>query len=191
MRSATFEWVLTSLLLLCGAGCSSRSMAEVAVPLPELPSQGRAAVVFVQPSSYAEGSYFPIFDHAGRFLGDSQAVRWFAVELAAGEYAFYARGENTAALRASLAAERTYFVEVASGTGFLKPRVQLLAIAPRFSTWSEREGWVAETRSERRTGPSQLDADDVADLLTSGHEVWADYDASERERRTLYAGDGI
>lgn len=192
MRPGTFERraLTCALLLLSSASCGS-NMVEVAVPLPELPSIGQAVVVFVQPSTYADRAHFPIFDHAGRFLGDSEPACWFAVELAPGDYEFYARAGNTAAMRASLVAGRTYFVEVSPGLGFFRTRVQLLPIAPRFATWKKRDDWVAETRSERRIGRSDLDADDVADLVSRGHGVWADYDASDRERRTLYPGDGI
>jgi len=191
MRSAGFSPLRGLLLLAFMAGCGSQSMVEVAAPLPDLPRRGAAMVVFVQPSSYAENEYFPIFDHRGRFLGDSEPVTWFAVELAPGTYHFYAAAQNTAAVRATLAADRTYFVEVASRPGFFKMRAQLLPIAPRFSSWEARETWLAETRAQRAVYGSDLDADDIADIVAAGQDNLADYTPEELERRTLLANDGI
>jgi hypothetical protein len=191
MRSAIFSCARTLLLLAVTVGCGSQSMIEVAAPLPALPRSGAAMVVFIQPSSYAEDEYFPIFDHRGRFLGDSEPVTWFAVELPPGAYEFYAAAQNTAAMQATLAADRTYFVEVASRPGFFKMRAQLLPIAARFSSWDERETWLAETRAQRAAYASPLDADDVADIIAAGHENLADYTAEELARRTLLASDGI
>lgn len=191
MRSAGFRLLGGSFLLALMAGCGSQSMVEVAAPLPDLPRSGAAMVVFIQPSSYAENEYFPIFDHSGRFLGDSEPVTWFAVELPPGRYHFYAAAQNTAAVRATLAADRTYFVEVASRPGFFKMRAQLLPIAPRFSSWDERETWLAETRAQRAAYATALDADDIADIVTAGQDNLADYTPEELHRRTLLADDGI
>jgi len=163
----------------------------VAVPLPNLPRSGSAMVVFVQPSSYAETERFPIFDHSGQFLGDSLPVSWFAAELAPGEYAFFAEGENTAAARAALAADRTYFIEVSPKTGWFRRRVHLLPITPRVATWDLREEWLAESRGHRRIWGSGLDREKVAEVLEDGRQAWADYDEEERARRTLVARDGI
>ena len=185
MRSAIFS------LPLLLAACGSPAMVEVAVPLPALPRRGTAVVVFVQPSSYAENEYFSIFDHTGRFLGDSEPATWFAVQLAPGEYEFYSRAQNTAAVRATLAPDRTYFIEVASRPGFFRMRAQLLPIAPRFVSWADRETWLAETQAQRSVYDSDLDREDIAELIAEGHEVLDSYDDDELERRTLRAGDGI
>jgi hypothetical protein len=177
MRSAISERALAySVALLLAAGCGgSPSMVEVAVPLPNLPRPGTAMVVFVQPSSYAEQDRFPIFDHAGQFLGDSLPVSWFAAELAPGEYAFFAEGENTAAARAALAADRTYFIEVSPKAGWFRRRVHLLPITPRAATWDLREEWLAESRGHRRIGGSRLDPEKIAEIMEDGRQAWADY----------------
>jgi hypothetical protein len=191
MRSATSNRSPGFLLFALMVGCGSQSMVEVAAPLPDLPRTGAAMVVFIQPSSYAQDEYFPIFDHTGRFLGDSEPVTWFAVELPPGAYEFYSSAQNTAAVRAVLAADRTYFVEVASRPGFFQMRAQLLPIAPRFSSWEERDTWLAETRAQRTAYASTLDPEDIADIVAAGHENLADYTPEELARRTLLASDGI
>lgn len=190
MRSATSRSAAFALLLSL-AGCGSRAMVEVAVPLPDLPSAGAAMVVFVQPSSYAENRYFSIYDHTGRFLGDSEPATWFAVQLAPGEYEFYSRAQNIAAVRAKLAPNRTYFVEVAPRPGFLSVRAHLLPIAPRFPTWAERETWLAETRAQRSVYASSLDREEIADVIATGQRTLDRYDDEELERRTLRPSDGI
>jgi hypothetical protein len=189
------RWAISRRAVLAAAlplvvGCGSRSMVEVAAPLPELPRAGAAIVVFVQPSSYAEREYFPVLDHTGRFLGDSEPATWFAVELPAGNYEFYARAQNVAAVRASLAAGLTYYVEVASRFGVFKPRVQLLPITPRFESWEDRDIWLAETRAQRAAYASVLDAEDIAAVIEEGKSQLDDYDAEELARRTLLASDG-
>jgi hypothetical protein len=185
-------WVLFAAVLLCGCAASD-AMVEVLTPLPELPAAGTAVVVFVRPSTYAEAVRFPILDHTGRFLGHSLPATWFFAQLPAGSYVFYAQGENTAAVRALLAPGRTYFVEVGPKLGWLRPRVELLPIAPRFPSWAKREEWIAESVAHRLEHPdaSDLDSSDVGEILERGRVTLEGYDGVELDRRTLRAGDGL
>jgi hypothetical protein len=139
---------------------------------------------------YAHGVAYPISDGRGRFLGDALPASWFEVRLEPGYHLFVASGENTAALRAWLAPGRTYFVEVASRMGWFSPRVQLLAIAPRFERWQEREAWIA--RSEGHITVSRtMEPEDLRDLARRGAERIADYAPSELDERTLLPSDGF
>jgi hypothetical protein len=168
-------------------------MLEVSAPLPELPARGHAVVVFVRPSTYAEGQRFPIVDHTGRFLGHSLPASWFETHLPAGDYAFFARAGNVAALQARLLPQRTYFVEVAPRWGFFSGRVQLLAITPRSERWRERERWLAESEGQRLAAPaeSDLDPEDILDIVADGQRMLTRYDPEELADRTLLASDGI
>jgi hypothetical protein len=168
-------------------------MLELNAPLPELPVPGHAVVVFVRPSTYEEGKRFAIIDHRGHFLGHSLPATWFEVQLPAGDYVFFAKASNVAALRARLLPLRTYFVEVSPRYGFFSARVQLLSITPRSSRWQNRESWLAESVGHRLGlgTESELDAEDILDIISDGQEVLAGYDGEELAERSLLGEDGI
>src|SRR5262249_18473662 len=134
-------------------------------------------------------------DERGRFLGDSLPESYFAVRVPAGEHVFVAWAENTAALRASLAPGRTYYVEVASKPGAWSARAHLLAITPRSETWKDVRTWLAESTQLGPNEPGgqaylQSRSEDVAERLRRANEILREYDAKELEERTIRPDDG-
>ncbi len=107
-----------------------------------VPDPAAATVVFVRPSSMA-GAIRPVIATAqGRFLGESEARSVFVAKLPPGDHLLLSWSEGTPALRATLAAGRVYFVEVAPKMGAWSARVQLLALRPRDENWRELEEWL-------------------------------------------------
>ncbi|HEV8245705.1 MAG TPA: hypothetical protein VGP93_08050 [Polyangiaceae bacterium] len=166
-------------------------MSELHQPLPYLPHAGYAMVVFMRPSTYADTNRYAVYADRYGFVGHSLPASWFFAELPAGQHLFCAKGENTAALRASLAPGRTYYVEVSPRYGFFSSRVQLLAVTPRSSQWSQRYDWLAESAGYRLVDPGEVQRDVVADAISDCQEVLSRYDAAELEERTLNPNDGI
>lgn len=179
-------------MLLCGCAPHA-AMQELAAPLPSWPPPGQAVVVFVRPSSYARGDAFAILDERARLLGISQAATWFEARVSPGPHAFFADARNVPALRATLAPAKTYYVQVDASWAVFTVRVDLLAIAPRFERWQERDLWLAHSVGYQLIAPEQssLDAERRHDIVARGLErLHGGYDANELDQRTLMPGDG-
>ena len=185
-------------MLLCSAACTASSdyMHEVHAPQALRATPDSAVVVFIRPSGYARAMGSTILDGHGRFLGDSLPETYFAVRVPPGEHIFIAWAENTAALRASLAPGRTYYVEVAPKMGALSARMQLLAVTPRAESWGELRAWMGESKQtvpDEASGQAYLTSrrEDVAERLHRAQEILREYDAEELAERTLTPGDGL
>lgn len=176
-------------LLLTACVARAEGMVPLAQPLPDRPRADEAIVVFVRPSLYARRDLYRIYHDTGALLGVISARSWFFVRLRPGEHAFYADGENTSALRASVLPGRTYYVEVMSRFGVLSSRVQLKAIAPRFERWQYRYAWLAEATAYASYPRTELD-EDARDVIRGGREMLSKYDAEELDERTLQPEDG-
>ncbi|APR78076.1 Hypothetical protein A7982_03423 [Minicystis rosea] len=110
----------------------------------EIPARADVAtVVFVRPSSDAEGLTPVVLDEQGRFLGQSWTKSYFAVTVAPGEHRFVVCSDRHAGLRARLAAGKRYVVEIVwggRGSGRMIPR----AMRPGSEGWGELGRWYGE-----------------------------------------------
>jgi hypothetical protein len=190
--------LLAAAMAAASAGCAATSeyMRPAQLTGPPTPPPGQALVVFVRPSSFALGLRFTILSAQGQFLGDSLPASNFAIILPPGQHVFFGWAENTSALRADLAPDRTYYVEVAPKMGFGSARCHLLAITPRAESWAKLSTWLRETAAylpDTAAGQAYLAsrAPDVADRLRRGHETLGEYSPEELAERTLFPGDGI
>src|SRR5262249_23107516 len=150
------------------------------------PSEDSAVVVFMRPSY--RGGTVAILDEHGRFLGESVGHSHFAVKVSPGDHTFVGCAQNTAALRASLAGGKTYFVEVAPRMGCFGNRVQLLAITPRAETWNHRESWLGDTKQlvtdDALASEYVKDhGDETAERLQRATQILGEYDAKELDER--------
>jgi hypothetical protein len=179
---------------LLGCSASSHYMHEVKTPMPQARPDA-ATVIFVRPSSSTSALTTTIFDERGRFFGDSLPESYFAVSVEPGEHIFISWAENTGALRASLAAGRLYFVEVAPKPGVLSTRVHLLAITPRSESWSKLREWLASAKHlepDLAGGQRYLNGrhEDVTERVRRAYDAVENYSVEERAERTLRAEDG-
>lgn len=175
-------------------GCASSDHMRTASGAPAPPAADTATVVFLRPSGMASGITTTILDGNGRFLGDSLPSSHFSVKVPPGEHLFLAWAENTAALRATLAAGKTYYVKVSPRMGALSARMQLLALTPRNEDWPKLKEWLGKKGYEPNTDTGQryLDSrkDDVAKRVKRANDILKEYDPKELEERTLRAEDG-
>lgn len=155
-----------------------------------------ATVVFVRPSSFA-GLIVPVIATAqGRFLGESEASSHFVVRLPPGEHVLFTWSEGTPALRATLAAGRVYFVEVAPKMGAFSSRVQLLALTSRAESWPKVREWLRDTKTlvpDEAAGQAyvQSRASDFAERIAAASVSLREYSPDDLAARTLLAADGI
>jgi hypothetical protein len=178
-------------------GCtgSSKYMREVVGAPPIAAPADKAAVVFVRPSGMAFAMKFAILDQQGKWLGDAVAKSQFGVLLPPGEYMFVAWAENTAALKATVAPGKRYFVRVDPAMGLGSARVSLEALTKRHPDWKEVDGWMRELQrlEPLPDGAANIAerGEDAAKRVRSAQENWVSYSAAEKEERTLRAEDGI
>jgi hypothetical protein len=159
---------LTMLAVFTAAGCSWMSPLMKPAPaacLSTLPAPDKARVVFAHGGAnelHGVGTV-RIVDEAGSVLGDSLPYSWFAVDLPPGRHSFFgwqtsANGRFpqpngcacflhecwwVAAMRADLAAGRTYYVWVQQTKAFGAPgdisswdqQIDFVRVSPQLDTW--------------------------------------------------------
>jgi hypothetical protein len=174
---------------------SSEYMREVPSAPPIAAPADKATVVFVRPSNLAFKINFAILDQNGNWMGDAVAEKHFAVTLPPGEYMFVGWAENTAALKATLAAGRVYYVEVEAEMGAFSAQVALEALTPRNEDYKDLSKWLHETdRLEPLpSGAAYIQGrrDDALKRVASARENWDGYSNEDKEKRTLRAEDGV
>jgi hypothetical protein len=182
-------------LLLSGCTATSASMVKNTSRQALVPPRGQALVVFIRPSSSDSSKQFTLLDHNARYLGDSLPRSHHAVPLLPGQHTFICWSENSGALRATLAADRVYYVEVGSQLGSFSPRCNLLAVTPRSPRWSQLPGWLGATDQHAVNlglGQSFVNSRITAakEQVRRGREALARYTPAELAERTILPQDG-
>jgi len=178
-----------------GCGVSSSYMHAQTPAQPIAAAPDKATVVFLRPSGYGGRSKTTILDAHGQFLGEDWGATYFAAQVAPGEHVFLSWAENTAALRASLAPGKTYYIEVAPKMGFLSARVHLLAVTPRTPNWSKLRDWMSNSVQivpDEAAGQAYLESRsaDVEERVRRAKEALHKYSPEELDERTLRREDG-
>ncbi|MBW2522584.1 MAG: hypothetical protein JRI23_00345 [Deltaproteobacteria bacterium] len=189
---------LTVVIALSSIGCVATSdyMYQPATPVVPEPRSDTALVVFVRPSAYAASIAMTILDGNGRFLGDSLAESYFAVQVPPGNHLFIGWAENTAAVQAHLAPGRTYYVEVAPRMGWWSARIQLLALTPGSENWGKLSEWLRESDFyvvDEARGQAYLRerSEDTRERIRRGNDILTEYDNEELAERTIRPEDGV
>jgi hypothetical protein len=190
-------WAACFALVAFGAvGCagSSDHMLEVVATKPISAPADKAKVVFLRPSGLGFAINFSILDQEGKWLGDAVAESHFAVELPPGEYMFVGWAENTAALKATLAPGRVYYVKVDPSMGFGSAQVTLEALTRRHADWGELTTWLRDTHRLQPlpSGAAYIEGrkKDALERVKTANENWNTYTSKQKEERTLRAEDG-
>jgi len=191
IRKATFVWMLLGL----GCAGSSKYMVRDETPEPATPPEGKALIVFLRPGGYASGITFTVIDENGEFVGQTPAKGHVLHVTDPGKHRYLVWAENTAVLEAEVAAGKVYFVRVAPRMGAWTARGHLLALKPGGPDWDQVDEWLRDT-TQWDVRPDLVErwkrdkAEGVPEQLERAHEMWAKYDAEEREERTLRVADG-
>ena len=151
-----------------------------------------ATVVFVRPS-YGGADRVTLLDGKGRFLGDTLPRTHFAVTMPAGEHTFISWGENTSAIKATLAGGKVYYVEAYGPTGPGTPRLELRAVTLRSPSYGKIDEWLSKTQPlapNETAGQAYLQGDSsgVASVIGRAARVLAEY-KQELPEHTLSVED--
>jgi hypothetical protein len=157
-------------------------------------TEDAATVVFVRPSEYGGADRVTLLDGKGRFLGDILPATHFAVKVPAGDHVFISWGENTSAIKATLAAKKIYFVEAYGPTGANTPRLELRAVTLDSTSYGKTDEWLARTAPlapNEAAGQAYLqkESSGVASVIQRANEELAEY-AAKLPEHTLRAEDG-
>lgn len=190
------SFLVSSSLAIAAVGCTGTSpyMAPTTHGGVEAAADS-ATVVFVRPSELGGADRVTILDGKGRFLGETMPATYFATKVPAGEHLFISWGENTSAVKATVAAGKVYFVEVTAPNGPRTPFVYLRAANLRSPAYGKVDAWLAKTQplapnEARGQADLQTRSSGVASVIARGNKVVAGYDATELSEQTLTAEDG-
>ena len=111
----------------------------------------------------------------------------------AGEHLFLSWGENTSAVKATVAAGKTYYVEAHGESG--SPRLALRAVTLTSPSYGHIDGWLATAKPltpDEAKGQAYLQAEakGVASAIARANSVIAEYDSASLPAHTLGAEDG-
>ena len=178
----------------CNTGTSPYMGPGSSSPAAE-PATDTATVIFVRPSQFGGADRVTLLDGKGRFLGDTLPGTYFPVKMPAGEHLFISWGENTSAVKATLAAGKTYYVEAYGPGGSGSPRLALRAVTLKSPNWGQVDGWLATAKPltpDEARGQAYLqgEAKGVASAIARGNRVLAEYDSAALPDHTLGAEDG-
>ncbi len=181
------------------SGCSATSQYMVpraGAKVGPAPA-GAAQVVFLRPSSLAKGIACVILDADGTFLGDSVPSAYYSVTVKPGAHTFVAWSEGTHAMKAQLAAGKTYYVEISPAMGVWSARFHLKAIKKGSPEFAKLEETLADLTyhevkvQEGQAGIVDARKADADETIKKGVARFAEYNAEEAAERTLVASDGI
>jgi hypothetical protein len=182
------------LLILASCAGSSRYMVLDETPDSAVPAPGEAMIIFVRPSGMASGQSFTVLDGGGNFIGQLPSKGHVKHSTPPGHYRFLIWAENTETMEADVAADKTYYVEVATRMGWWSSRSHLFPVKQGTSEWDDVLEWVADTREWDRAPEATAEwvaakQSGIESQLQEAEETWAGYDDEEKERRTLQVTD--
>jgi hypothetical protein len=154
-----------------------------------------ATVVFVRPSVLGGAARVTLIDGKGRFLGDTLPGTYFAVKMPPGDHVFVSWGENASAVKATVVAGKTYYVEAYGPGGPGTPPLALRAVGLTSPSWAAVDGWLASGKAltpDEAKGQEYLQHDPagVTAAIERGNRAIAEYQGDELTAHTLTAEDG-
>jgi hypothetical protein len=121
-------------------GCAGKSGYMVTATPVAGPASDKALVYFMRPSGMGFAVHFQIWD-SDHFVGLSQAKSYFVYECAPGTHLFIGLAENKVALKADLAAGKSYYVGTNVRTGWAKARMEFTPVTRGSELWDKVEAY--------------------------------------------------
>ncbi len=190
IRQVALVTLIGVILAAACAPVTSPYMLPLSGPEPAGCPPDQARLVFVRPASYPAKVVFLIIDGQGRFVGESTALSRFSVLLDPGEHYFIAWVGSPETLKATVAAGRTYYVEVRPKFGgaalwAVNRKSGLMQWIPSYLT-----GTTAFT-PDVAAGQESLIGADVPRAVRQGLRAYAKYSPKDKADATLMPEDGL
>lgn len=193
LKSSQSKLLPVAVVAVAVAGCAGHSdfMTKVPQGAPAVaPVSDRATVAFIRDSGFGYAVNFSIIDQAGNLLGDAVARSHFALQLPAGRYFFFARGENTDVVQADVVAGRVYYVHVVPHFGTWLAHVELDPIKPNEPDAGSLPIWLAATDHLAPLIPKVPTSLKETALPDWASKAWSTLSPSEQSAHSLVPSDG-
>jgi hypothetical protein len=154
--------VLALLMVSCGGKYMIKSE-----PLPK-PSEGKALVNFMRPSSFGRGVEATIWD-GENLIGWIYGKQAFQYECDPGKHLFISWSEYKSPVEAELLPGRVYYIILRTRMGFWRARIHQVPLNPEHELWQEALTW-------SKTLPNYtFDKAGLDELQTKGHDKILEY----------------
>jgi hypothetical protein len=153
---------LTLLLVSCGG-----KYMTISEPLPK-PSEGKALVNFMRPSSFGGGVEATIWD-GENLIGWIYGKQAFQYECDPGKHLFVAWSEYKSPVEAELLPGRVYYIVMRTRMGAWRARVHQIPVNPNHELWQQALTW-------SKTLPNyKFEKAGIDELQTKGHQKILNY----------------
>jgi hypothetical protein len=125
-----------ALLVLLVSSCAINRSYMVDLPVKTAPSEGKALVNFVRPSSYGSAAKSTIWD-GDKLIGVSFGKQSFQYECEPGKHLFVAWSEYKSPVEAELEANKVYFIALRIRMGWWRGRIHQVPVNKSNPLWSE------------------------------------------------------
>ena len=152
--------ILASLMVSCGGKYMIKSE-----PLPK-PSEGKALVNFMRPSSFGRGVEATIWD-GENLIGWIYGKQAFQYECDPGNHLFISWSEYKSPVEAELLPGRVYYIVLRTRMGFWRPRIHQVPLNPKDEMWQEALTWskTLPNYTFEKAGLDKLQAEGHAKIL--------------------------
>jgi len=196
MRTVTLWLVLLSSVLLL-AGCRSSKMVKGASAAMMSPTADSAVVVFLRPSSFGGGIQSSVFDATtsqNEFIGIVSSGAKVQYRAKPGEHMFMVVSEAADFLKATLDANKTYYVLVTPRMGMWRARFSLKPVRTEDPKGTRLEGWNRSCALYENSDKARLWAVENAPSIQHKREEymkkWEKKTPKDKEESTVFATDG-
>ena len=130
--------IIVAVFVLFVVSCAPRYMiVQDAVPEP---SEGKAIVNFVRPSSFGKGVKAPIWD-GEKLIAMSLGKMAFQYECDAGKHIFIAWSEYKSPVEADLLPDRVYYIVLRTRMGWWRGRIHQVPVKKDDPLWEQALTW--------------------------------------------------
>jgi len=151
------------------------------------PTNGKAQIVFMRPSSYGyaiQSSVFEIKNEKPSIVGIIPAKKKVAYEVEPGEHLFMVVGESADFMKATVAANKTYYAMVIPRMGLWKARFSLKALNKNDEEQKDLTEWLKDSQLLVPSADTEKwaseNAKDIEEKYKEYYKKWISKDASER-----------
>ena len=125
-------------LILFAVSCAPRHMIQQE-PMQK-PSEGKAIVNFIRPSSFGKGAQVTVWDN-DKLIGIATGKMGFQYECDPGKHLFISWSEYKSPVEAELLPGRVYYIVLRTRMGWWRARIHQVPVNPHHELWSSALTW--------------------------------------------------
>ena len=126
------------ILILFMASCAPRYMLQQAPK--DKPSEGKAIVHFIRPSSFGKAVQVTVWDN-DKLIGVTTGKMGFQYECEPGKHLFISWSEYKSPVEAELLPGKVYYIVLRTRMGFWRARIHQIPVNPNHELWQNTMTW--------------------------------------------------